>query len=96
MVFFFSVVNVFIDTRHVFHPEVAVVLDCVANVPRDVDDRDLLPANLRGFLSVRLVEFLAKLVQLSVYDLQYLTLIFQHFHIVLPCFISHSCSPLLL
>lgn len=79
MVFFFSVVNVFIDTLHVFHPEVAVVLDCVANVPRDVDDRDLLPANLRSFFSVCLVEFLAKLVQLSVYDLQYLTLIFNTF-----------------
>lgn len=96
MVFFFSVVNVFIDPRYVIRPEAAMVLDRVANVPRDVDDRDLLPANLRGFFSVRLVEFLAKLVQLSVYDLQYLVWIFQYFHIVLPCFISHSCSPLLL
>lgn len=79
VVFFFSIVNVFIDIRHVFHPEVAMVLNLEANVPRDADDRDLLPVNLRGFFSVRLDASLVKRFQLSVHDLKHLVWIFQ-FH----------------
>ena len=89
--------SVFVDARHVALIEAAMALNRVANVPGDAGDRGVFPDNLQGFGFVfGFVEFLAKLVQLSVHDLQYLVWIFQYFHIVLPCFISHSCSPLLL